>query len=183
MKSCPGHGSVFTLRLRLPFARIAATLEQKPVSAPIAPLKPNMKILVAEDNPINRTVALKVLRKLGYSQVDLAVDGKECVEKFEESKYDVILMDVMMPRMDGLEATKLIRSSGSNIPIIAMTANALKGDDDTCLKAGMNSYMAKPLDIRSLAVKLNEIHGIHENNEIQEIQETSANNQKLLPPQ
>ena len=99
---------------------------------------------------------MRVLRKLGYDNVDLAADGVECVEKFQHKHYELVLMDVQMPRMDGLDATRTIRQmGGTSVPIVAMTANALKGDDQLCLEAGMTDYMAKPLDMRVLATKLN----------------------------
>ena len=101
-------------------------------------------VLLAEDNPINVKVAINVLKKLGYNSIDVAKDGQEAVESCSKRNYDVVLMDVLMPRMNGLEATKAIRQAGKDGQhrpfIIAMTANALSGDRERCLEAGMDDY-------------------------------------------
>ena len=110
-------------------------------------MKQSVSILLAEDNPVNQKLAEIVLTKAGY-QVEAVNNGKEAVKKYTASPddFDVILMDIQMPEMDGLEATKAIREKGFNtIPIVAMTANAMKGDKETCLEAGMNDYIAKPI--------------------------------------
>ncbi|WP_173977006.1 hybrid sensor histidine kinase/response regulator [Magnetospirillum sp. LM-5] len=107
-----------------------------------------LRILVAEDNPVNQQVATGLLRKLGHF-VDVASDGQEAVEAARSFPYDLILMDVQMPEMDGLEATRVIRGlplPAAAIPIVAMTANAMQGDDQICLAAGMNGYISKPID-------------------------------------
>ncbi len=109
----------------------------------------NVRILLAEDNPINRKLALKILDKANY-KVDAVENGKKAVSALEEGqgKYDVVLMDVQMPEMDGYEATRAIRESGkpwADIPIIAMTAHAMQGDKEKCLQAGMNDYVTKPI--------------------------------------
>ncbi|MGY6530891.1 MAG: PAS domain S-box protein [Cyanobacterium sp.] len=111
----------------------------------------NLKILLAEDNLVNQKVALLTLKKIGY-QADIAKNGVEVLEKIEHTLYDVILMDVQMPEMDGLTATRMIRSR-NNYPqphIIALTANALEGDSQICLNAGMNDYLSKPLRMDAL---------------------------------
>ncbi|PQA55464.1 hybrid sensor histidine kinase/response regulator [Siphonobacter curvatus] len=109
-----------------------------------------LQILVAEDNLFNQKVILQTLRKLGY-EITLAGNGREVLAWLEKSSFDVILMDVQMPEMDGLEATRMIRSRPWLQPIIiAMTANALQGDRDTCLQAGMNDYLSKPLQVNEL---------------------------------
>ncbi len=105
-----------------------------------------VKILLAEDNPINQRVAVKILEKKNYT-VDVAENGQMAMQALEKDQYDVVLMDVQMPEMDGLTATKAIRKLNSavkDIPIIAMTANAMKGDEEMCLESGMNDYISKP---------------------------------------
>ena len=115
-----------------------------------------LRILVAEDNPVNQQVALGLLRKLGHS-VDVVGDGAEALEAVRLLPYDLVLMDVQMPEMDGLEATRAIRALGqpaARVPIVAMTANAMRGDDQMCFDAGMNGYISKPVDRRKLAEAL-----------------------------
>ncbi|MFN2352906.1 MAG: response regulator [Desulfopila sp.] len=110
-------------------------------------LKQTTRLLLAEDNPVNRKLAKALLTKAGYA-LDIVTNGKEAVNAFTQSpeKYDAILMDIQMPEMDGLTATKTLRQEGfTNIPIIAMTANAMKGDKERCLEAGMNEYISKPI--------------------------------------
>ncbi len=107
-----------------------------------------MKVLLAEDGRVNQMVAIKLLEKRGHSVV-LAEDGQIAVELHARQRFDAILMDMQMPRMDGYSATKAIRKremeSGEHIPIIAMTANAMKGDREKCIEAGMDDYVAKPV--------------------------------------
>jgi PAS domain S-box-containing protein len=117
-----------------------------------------MRILLAEDNPVNQKLAVVLLQKAGFS-VDVVDNGLQAVGKVKEGKYNAVLMDVQMPEMDGLEATVRIRQEakpGEHIPIIAMTAHALKGDRERCLEAGMDDYVSKPLDSRLLMKKLDQ---------------------------
>ncbi|MBW1870390.1 MAG: response regulator [Deltaproteobacteria bacterium] len=110
-------------------------------------MKHSVRILLAEDNPVNQKLAKMMLTKAGY-QVEVANNGKEAVEKYTASPkdFDLIFMDVQMPEMDGLEATKAIRQGGFNsIPIVAITAHAMGGDRAKCLEAGMNDYITKPI--------------------------------------
>jgi signal transduction histidine kinase/CheY-like chemotaxis protein/ligand-binding sensor domain-containing protein len=112
-----------------------------------------LRILIADDNPVNQKLIIRVLNKLGYQQIDIAGNGLEATEKFNEQFYDVILMDVQMPEMDGLEATRLIRQKQYLQPvIIAMTANAMQGDREECIKAGMDDYISKPVKFEALIV-------------------------------
>lgn len=120
--------------------------------------KPNsLKILLAEDNKINQKVAILTLKKLGY-QADIANNGLEVLEMLEKQDYEVILMDMQMPKMDGVTATQKIRESNRKQPyIIALTANALQEDRDLCTSVGMNDYLNKPIDIVALKEALTQI--------------------------
>jgi PAS domain S-box-containing protein len=110
------------------------------------------RILVAEDNPINERLLLAQLRKLGYEARAVA-SGFAAVEALRQEKYDLVLMDCQMPEMDGFEATRRIRESDSlqQVPIVAVTASAMVGDRERCIREGMNDYLSKPMDLRQLA--------------------------------
>ena len=114
-----------------------------------------MKILLAEDNPVNQKVAMRILSQMSY-RPDVAQNGLEALQAVERQNYDVILMDVQMPEMDGLESTRQIRKlKNKKQPyIIAMTANAMPGDSDRCLAAGMDAYMSKPVRVEQLQTEL-----------------------------
>ncbi len=110
-------------------------------------VKHSASILLAEDNPVNQQLAVKLLNKAGY-RVEIAHTGKEAIEKFasQPNNFDLIFMDVQMPELNGLDATRMLRAQGfTSIPIIAMTANVIKGDREKCLEAGMNDYIPKPI--------------------------------------
>ena len=115
--------------------------------------KQEQKILLAEDNAVNQKVAVIHLRKFGYS-TDVACNGREALEAVEQNHYALVLMDVQMPEMDGFEAAQAIRRAGHDLPIIAMTANAMKGDREKCLEAGMNDYLSKPINPKKLLDKI-----------------------------
>jgi two-component system, sensor histidine kinase and response regulator len=110
--------------------------------------KHRCRVLLAEDNVVNRTLAVRLLEKRGYSVI-VAGNGREAVEAFLNNQFDVVLMDIQMPEMDGFEATATIRAkeklTGGHVPIIAMTAHALKGDQERCISAGMDGYVSKPI--------------------------------------
>ncbi len=109
-------------------------------------IKQSIRLLLAEDNPVNQKLASMMLQKAGYA-VEIVDNGEKAVAAYHDDprRFDLILMDVQMPEMDGLEATRQIRLKGYQVPIIAMTANTMKGDREKCLAAGMNDYVAKPL--------------------------------------
>jgi CheY-like chemotaxis protein len=129
----------------------ARAMVQQP--APVTTQGQSLRVLVAEDNLVNQKLAAKLLEKLGHS-VALAENGAEAVSQWQQSAYDLILMDVQMPEMDGFEATRRIReqekSSGGHVPIVAMTAYAMSGDRERCLAAGMDGYVSKPVSLAAL---------------------------------
>ena len=156
-KSAPGKGTVFTVKIPLRKAsteivgddRIRSSLQRLQSSHEFA----KKKILVVDDHPVNMLFARKLLTKMGFENIDDAVDGVQAVKKFTESDppYAIILMDCQMPEMDGFEASRNIRNweadrKAKRTPIIAMTANAMEGDRERCLQAGMDDYLSKPVN-------------------------------------
>lgn len=114
-----------------------------------------LRILLAEDNIINQKLAIRILNKLGYQKIEVAFNGLEAIEKLKTQFYEVILMDMQMPEMDGLEATRKIRKEVQQQPvIIAVTANAMQSDRELCIEAGMNDYVTKPIKLEVLMAAL-----------------------------
>jgi len=143
----PGCAFHFTVAMAVGQARLASS------AVPLARHVPDesrrkLRVLLAEDNPINRKLAICLLEKQGHS-VTVANDGAEAVAAVRDGEFDVVLMDVQMPNMSGLEAAAVIRTrergSGRHVPIVAMTARAMKGDRERCLEAGMDGYVSKPI--------------------------------------
>ena len=146
-----GRGTTFTVTLKCEAdAQTGASQEaNQPASVRSTPGAGDSpaRILIVEDNHVNQKVVTAVLRKRGFS-IELANDGQEALDKLNNSAaFDLVLMDVQMPVLDGLEATRLIRKEPrwDALPIIAMTAHAMNGDKERCLEAGMNGYISKPV--------------------------------------
>ena len=160
VKSEQGKGSEFTISLRFPIGE--AKTGQTPPAAKASAFT-GKKLLVVEDNELNLEIASTLLKEAGF-EVDTAENGKIAVEKVEAAsadRYDLILMDIQMPEMDGYEATRRIRAlpdaKKAALPIVAMTANAFEDDRKNALHAGMNGHIAKPLDIQKLFQVLSEL--------------------------
>lgn len=152
------------IRFIIPFKRNLFSQEPEglPTSARhIVPPLAGKKILIAEDNLINQKVAKRTVVQ-GGAEADIANNGLEALRMLQQQAYDLILMDIQMPEMDGFRATRHIREAGSGIPIIAMTASALKGDREKCLLAGMNEYISKPFIPNQLYQKILEALGERE---------------------
>jgi signal transduction histidine kinase/ActR/RegA family two-component response regulator len=147
LESREGHGSTFYFTIRLP--RASAPQEADKVTSPIPPVhQASLSILLAEDNPVNQRLLARLLQSRGH-RVAIVDNGHAALQACRDTPYDLILMDVQMPEMDGLETTRRIRAQeqggGRRIPIVAMTANAMQGDREQCVAAGMDGYLTKPL--------------------------------------
>ncbi len=169
--STVGTGTTFTFTIRLPVGidvpqkddtDLPETVKRKSHPIKKSPLQDSTRtarILIAEDNTTNRLIAIKLLEKLGYRS-DAVADGREAVEAVKSGAYDLVLMDCQMPDLDGYQATAMIReeerreNQNRHIPIIALTAHALAGDREKCIEAGMDDFIAKPVEPDQLAVTL-----------------------------
>jgi CheY-like chemotaxis protein len=137
----------------------AAAAPGKPQLDPGMAARHPLRVLLAEDNVVNQKLALRLLQQMGY-RADLASNGIEAVESVQRQTYDVVLMDVQMPEMDGLEAARQINSRwqpNERPRIVAMTANAMQGDREMCLEAGMDDYLTKPIRVDRLVEALNQV--------------------------
>jgi len=144
VESTVGRGTVFTVSLSLAHAAAPAGAEAPPPPAAVRPLR----LLLAEDNAVNQKVAVALLARRGHA-VTVVGNGRAAVEAVLAERFDGVLMDLQMPGMDGLEATRAIRAlppAQAAVPIVAMTANAMAGDAERCIEAGMDGYLSKPID-------------------------------------
>ncbi len=163
VESAPGHGSCFRFNIQAePASGPSQTLDQTAAEVSRLPEKSAahaIRALLVEDNPVNQQVVFRLLEKHGH-QVTLASNGREALEALIQGEFDIVLMDVQMPVMTGLEATEAIRrterGSGRRVPIVAMTAHAMKGDRELCLASGMDGYIAKPIQPKDLLDALEE---------------------------
>jgi CheY-like chemotaxis protein len=159
-----GRGSTFHFTARLGVVR---SPKQQTVRSPGAampdllggdfPARRHLRILVVEDNPVNQLLAIRLIEKLGHSAA-AASSGRDALAALRKDLFDLALMDVQMPDMDGFEVTRVIRqqerTSAAHLPIVAMTAHAMQGDRERCLAAGMDAYVAKPINIKDLLAAL-----------------------------
>jgi CheY-like chemotaxis protein len=149
VRSSPGQGSTFAFEISLPVAQVCAATTTTTVLR-----LDSLSVLVAEDNIVNQTIAAAMLRSLGHRPT-LVATGREALEALAGGDYDLVLMDCNMPELDGLEATRRLRAGSSRardarIPVIALTANAMDGDREACLAAGMDDFLSKPVSIATL---------------------------------
>lgn len=156
VSSAPGQGSVFSFTVPTPVLDggvMEQGLEQDFRIAGSRPASRRVRVLAAEDNTVNQRLIVKMLERAGY-EAELAPTGMAAVERYQQGRFDAILMDVQMPDMDGIEATQAIRrlekETGGHVPIIAMTAHAMPGDREHCLAAGMDGYLSKPIRLDSM---------------------------------
>jgi signal transduction histidine kinase/CheY-like chemotaxis protein len=153
VKSIVGRGTAFHCRIPL-----AAQPMEVPKPQPVESLdeetlaqgaRGSIRVLLAEDNKVNQQLAMIHLKRLGYETL-LATDGQEALSVIDAGNVDIVLMDCQMPLLDGFAATRAIRERGLDIPVIALTANAMNGDREACLEAGMNDYLTKPFNAADL---------------------------------
>jgi len=137
-------GSIF--RFAVPSPRVAPPAKDQGITLPLATPR---SVMIVDDNDINLMLAMKLLEREGYT-VQLARDGEQALAMIELSEPDVILMDIQMPGLDGLETTRALRRRGSKVAVIALTANAMQEDRECCIAAGMNGYLSKPFDVKAL---------------------------------
>jgi PAS domain S-box-containing protein len=174
VKSAVGKGTQFHFSVRMKVLDRLPAAEPTPLLEPLPGQRikvvdnkgPNRSILLVEDNRINQIVLTRTLEKMGHSVV-VAENGRLALELLAASHFDLVLMDIQMPEMDGVTATARIRenekSTHRHIPIIALTAHAMKGDRERCLEAGMDGYVSKPIDGRKLKEELTRIEGLFQN--------------------
>jgi CheY-like chemotaxis protein len=161
VESVPGQGSKFWFSLPFTLSNLQKKKVMQPPQAVTSEFTRKM-VLVAEDNVINQRIVSFQLKKMGF-EVDIAGDGQEALDKYHGKKYDLIILDIQMPVMDGYQAAKAIREeekvTSRHTPIIALTANAMKGDREMYLEAGMDEYVSKPFTYEVLQQVINSLIG------------------------
>ncbi|MBI4179288.1 response regulator [bacterium] len=175
VESEPGRGSTFRFTARFKKSTAAAPESSMPVdlSAPAAlgPAPRPLRILVAEDNPVNQQLVIKILTKRGHT-AQVVSTGMEAVEIYSKEPCDLVLMDVQMPGMDGYQTAAAIRqiekTTGVHVPIVALTAQAMKGDRERCLAAGMDDYMSKPIRAAEFLAKIERMSVVRWEDELEE---------------
>jgi signal transduction histidine kinase/ActR/RegA family two-component response regulator len=159
LESPPGRGATFHFTVNVE-VRATPTGPVAPPERDRTPPLGTLRVLLAEDNVVNRFLAIRLLEKEGH-HVEAAVNGRAAIAALEHGSFDLALMDLQMPEMDGFEATAIIRererTTGAHLPIIALTANAMVGDEERCLQAGMDGYVSKPIDIRRLLAEIRRV--------------------------
>jgi len=163
LESAVGRGSRFEFTLPFDEAPEAKSPSEAAVSGP-DPGREGTRVLLVEDTPVNQALGRSILRKAGY-QVSLAKDGVEALEMMEKETFNLVLMDMQMPRMDGLEATRRIRAlersrGAAHVPVVALTANALDSDRQRCLESGMDAFLAKPFKMEEVIELVTRLAGI-----------------------
>ena len=161
LDSAPGVGSIFHFSLRLPVVQSTAAVVAAPASMAVSD-EMSLRVLLVEDHPINQMLAIKLMERAGH-RVTLAQNGQEGLDAFVAQDFDAVLMDMQMPVMDGLQATRAIRAyeaqhGARHTPIIAMTANVQASDRQACAEAGMDDFLSKPFkadDLRRILAQLN----------------------------
>jgi CheY-like chemotaxis protein len=161
MESEPGRGATFRFTVRLGVQpATAAPAPPAKTAPPIAPGGGALRILLAEDNAVNQLIAVRLLEKEGH-RVHAVTSGRAALDALQSQPFDLVVMDLQMPEMGGLEATAIIRQrergSGTRLPILALTANAMVGDLERCLQAGMDGYVSKPIDHPKLLAEISRV--------------------------
>jgi two-component system sensor histidine kinase/response regulator len=156
-----GEAELFDAMLQvLRGAAVEAGRSQRIGAELLLHLQPSLRVLVVEDNLVNRLLAIRLVEKHGHT-TGFACNGREALEALAKQRFDLVLMDVQMPEMDGLEATRVIRAqeehSLGHLPIIAMTAHAMHGDRELCLAAGMDAYVSKPIAVHELLGAIDQV--------------------------
>ncbi|WP_085815337.1 ATP-binding protein [Citrifermentans pelophilum] len=161
VESALGEGSVFSFSMEATLPKPGERPVEEEVETQSEKVERELRILVVDDVPLNQLISAKLIAKTGNHQIQTAQNGREAVEMWERENFDLIFMDVQMPVMDGLEATRIIRSreegTGWRVHICAMTANAMKEDITICTDAGMDSYLSKPVRDREIAAMIRKI--------------------------